>query len=188
MNNDAVLVMTARGFDRILKEGGSQAWVLNPNNAKKHEYLVTVQNRHNGMWGGASEPHGTAFLVGRISDVVPSTDEDSDGNRYLIKISEYARVSVPHKWRGSNPVRYISLQEELGIDPETLEFHEMPRLGASFDKVDEDNDIPDEAPSADNSNPHHPAPIALLTIPQAKAGLAAALGISPDQVEITIKA
>jgi hypothetical protein len=188
MKNNAVLVMTARGFDRILKEGGSQAWVLNPDNAIQHEYLVTVQNRNNGAWGGASEPHGMAFLVGRISDVVPTTDENSDGNRYLIKISEYARIAVQHKWRGSNPVRYINLQEELGIDPDKLEFHPMPDDGALIDHGEDATSIPGEIPSPSQSQ----SPIAnnakLLTIPQAKAGLAAALGISPDQVEITIKA
>jgi hypothetical protein len=188
MKKNAVLVMTARGFDRILTEGGSQAWVLNPGNAKKHEYLVTVQNRHNGAWGGASEPHGTAFLVGRISDVVPTTDKASDGNRYLIKISEYARVNVHHKWRGSNPVRYINLQEELDIDPEALDFHQMPGGSAPEDAEEEVSRLASTISSPEGTHPMTSEGPRLLTIPQAKAGLAAALGISPDKVEITIKA
>lgn len=188
MKKNSVLVMTARGFDRILEEGGSQAWVLNPDNAKKHEYMVTVQNRHNGAWGGASEPHGTAFLVGRISDVVPTTDKDSEGNRYLIKISEYARVNVPHKWRGSNPVRYINLQEELGIEPATLQFHRMPEESTPEHSADDVISVATSISSSERTRSDAAEGPGMMTIPQAKAGLAAALGISPDQVEITIKA
>lgn len=180
--------MTARGFDRILKEGGSQAWVLNPDNARKHDYLVTVQNRKNGAWGGASAPHGMAFLVGKISDVVPSTDEGADGSRYLIRISEYAQIEVQQKWRGSNPVRYINLEEELGIDPDTLEFHPLPDSGTSLEHDDETTIRLDDATSPEKNQPPAVNHVGLLTIPQAKAGLAAALGIRPDQVEITIKA
>jgi hypothetical protein len=179
MKKNAVMVMTARGPDRILREGGSQAWVLNPENARKYKYLVTVQNRHNGAWGGASEPHGTAFLIGRISDVVPSTDKDSDGRRYLVRISEYAEIKIPHKWRGSNPVRYISL-DELGIDPAEIQFRPMPVETSQQEQVVEE---PKPMPEVGEA-----LKVQLLTIPQAKTGLAAAMGISPDQIEIIIKA
>lgn len=171
----AVMTMTARGLDRILKEGGSQAWVLNPINAKKHEFLITVQNQHNGKWGGASEPHGTAFLIGRISDVVPTTEKGSAG-RYLILISEYARIHVPQIWKGQNPVRYVTL-DELGIDPDTLEFLPMPTAT-----------VEDEAFGLEQDPASAPAKELFLTIPQAKEGLAATLGVSIDKIEITIKA
>ena len=178
-NKSAVLVMTARGPERILREGGSQAWVLNPKNAKKHDYLITVQNRHNGQWGGATEPHGTAFLVGKISDVVPCKEPKSQG-RYLIQISEYARISVPHKWRGSNPVRYVDMLEEFGIDPDTLEFQPMPTAEAGHPEPTEEGQPEDEVQPEDG--------VLHLTIPQAKAGLAATLGVSVDKIEIFIKA
>ena len=175
-----VVVMTARGPERILREGGSQAWVLNPSNAKKHEFLVTVQNRHNGAWGGASEPHGTAFLIGRIADVVPSAEEGSEG-RYLIRISEYARVSVQCGWKGRNPVRYTTL-DELGIDLEGIEFLPMPTVETMEEEIgDEREPVPSAAP--DLPTKHN-----FLTIPEAKEGLAATLGVSIDKIEITIKA
>lgn len=177
----AVLVMTARGPDRILREGGSQAWVLNPDNARKHNYLVTVQNQHNGKWGGASEPHGTAFLIGRISDVVPSAEEGAK-DRYLIKISEYARIAVTHKWKGRNPVRYITL-DELGIDPDDYEFHPMPAVA----DADDDEHGDEQAPAFDVAT-DLPVKRSFLTIPEAKEGLAATLGVSIDKIEITIKA
>lgn len=181
-NNSAVMVMTARGPDRILQEGGSQAWVLNPKNALKHKYVVTVQNRHNGPWGGATEPHGMAFLIGKISDVVvsPEPRRAQDPNeRYLIKISEYARIAVPVTWRGSNPVRYLDIQQDLGIDPDSLDFKPMPSPTAAYEEQSE------HAPQEDYVKPIEDLP---LTISQAKAGLAATFGVREDQIEIIIKA
>jgi hypothetical protein len=177
---DAVLVMTARGPDRILQESGSQAWVLNPKNAGKHKYLVTIQNRHNGAWGGATEPHGNAFLVGKISEVVlsPEPRRETDPLRYLIKISEYARINVPSKWRGSNPVRYVNIQEEFGIDPESLEFKPMPT------PVDVPQDKPEDAAHEDYVEADDEL---VLTIAQAKIGLAANYGVREDQIKIIIE-
>lgn len=177
-SDTGVVVMTARGPDRIIQEGGSQAWVLNPKNALKHRYLVTVQNRHNGQWGGATEPHGTAFLIGKISDVVPSPEPKSKG-RYLVKISEYARIAVPCKWRGSNPVRYLNIKDEFGIDPDSLEFLPVPT--PNYENIGNVDDAQHED-SVDSSE------VLLLTIAQAKAGLAANLGVELDQIEIIIKA
>jgi len=176
----AVMVMTARGPERIVREGGSQAWVLNPANARKHEFLVTVQNQHNGKWGGATEPHGTAFLIGRISEVVPTTEEGSQG-RYSIRISEYAKISIPYGWKGRNPVRYTTL-DELDIDPEQLQFQPMPTVVAEPEVVME------EYPVESTNAPDAHAKQRFLTIPEAKAGLAATLGVSIDKIEITIKA
>jgi hypothetical protein len=177
-SDTAVVVMTARGLDRIIQEGGSQAWVLNPRNAAKNRYLITVQNRHNGQWGGATEPHGTAFLIGKISEVVPSPEPKSKG-RFLVKISEYARISVHCKWRGSNPVRYLDVHKEFGIDPETLDFLPVPPASGVYLGTVEDAPLEDDVESSE---------VLMLTIAQAKAGLAANLGVSEDQIEIIIKA
>ncbi|WP_429205683.1 hypothetical protein [Massilia sp. UYP11] len=177
-NITAVVVMTARGPDRILQEGGSQAWVLNPKNAVKHDYLITVQNRHNGQWGGATEPHGTAFLIGKISAVVPSPEPKSKG-RYLVRISEYARISVPSKWRGSNPVRYLDIQKEFGIDPDTLDFVPVPAPDVEHSEAAEDTQLDGD---------FEPSEGLVLTIAQAKTGLAAKFGVSENQIEIIIKA
>lgn len=179
-----VVVMTARGPERILREGGSQAWVLNPSNAKKHEFLVTVQNRHNGAWGGASEPHGTAFLIGRISDVVPSTEEGSEG-RYLIRISEYARINVTCGWKGRNPVRYTTL-DELAIELDGIKFLPMPSVKTMEEEMGEE--ISAECEPVPSAAPDLPTKRTFLTIPEAKEGLAATLGVTIDKIEITIKA
>ncbi len=168
-----LVVLTARGADRILSEGGSQAWRLRPENVKRVGFCVCVQNRHNGIWGGADQPHHSAFMVGRISNVVPSPE--GDPRRYIVEFSEYARIDSPNAWPGlRNPVRYASL-EEFGItDPEALTWHPMPVVGAA--KV---------APGASHDEDGDgPGP---LTIAEAKAGLALGLGVPETSIEITVR-
>jgi hypothetical protein len=167
-----LVVLTARGVDRLLSEGGTQAWRLKPDNVKRLDFCVCVQNRQNGLWGGADQPHHTAFMVGRISDVVPSPEGEG---RYLVEFSEYARIEFQNAWPGlRNPVRYASL-EDFGItDPEALSWHPMPvgvapKAGASV-SPDEDRDGPGP-----------------LTIAEAKAGLALGLGVPETSIEITVR-
>jgi len=52
----------------------------------------------------ATEPQGSAFLIGKISEIRRPADPD-DSDRWLIAISEYA-ISVPEAWKHwCNPVR-----------------------------------------------------------------------------------
>lgn len=167
---NALMVMTARGPERILAEGGSQAWVLNPGNASKMTYVVCVQNRHVGTWGGATEPHGKVFLVGRIESVKAVEVDEIGNSRYMLKISHYCRIDGPIiEWIGRNPIRYVNLTEELKIDPESLDFHLLQL---------KEQDQPDANVTSE---------IRELTVAEAKAGLAAKFGVSPEAIEITIR-
>ena len=106
---DTIVVFTARSPKRILEEGGSQAWVLNPARAKLAKWLVVTQNRHNPdhEFSDATEPHGSAFMVARISGIRQSDDEPK--TRWLIEIDEYAEIALPDAWRHwRNPVRYTT--------------------------------------------------------------------------------
>mgnify|MGYP000359009396 CR=1 FL=1 len=169
---DALVVFTARSPARIIAEGGSQAWVLNPAHAKMARWLVCTQNRHNPdhEFSDATEPHGSAFLIGKISGVRKSTEEGAE-SRWMVEINEYALVNIPDVWKQwRNPVRYTSL-DDLKIDPSTFNFQPMhanePRAKAVG------------APSA----PTYTG----MTIAEAKKALAATFGVSPDAVEITIR-
>lgn len=171
--DDTIVVFTARSPDRIIREGGSQAWVLNAARAKQCSWLVCTQNRHNPdhEFSDATEPHGTAYLVGKISGV-RKAPEEAGSDRWQITISEYARINVPDAWdHGRNPVRYTTL-DELGIDPVTLKFESM--AGAI-----EPRRMLEPPAAAD--------PSALLTIPEAKKRLAVTFGVRPEAIEITIR-
>jgi hypothetical protein len=170
---NAVVVFTARSPERLVREGGSQAWVLNPARAKLCTWLVCTQNRHNPdhEFSDATEPHGAGFLMGRISNVRRS-EEDPENHRWLIEISEFARINHPNLWdHRRNPVRYTSL-EKLGISLEGVEFQPV----RSNDRA------------STESNKHSTSSrTTMLTIADAKQALAATFGVKPEAVEITIR-
>lgn len=118
MPHTAVVTFTARPLPWILQDGGSRDWRLDADRARKMEYLVCTQNCHNPDFGAPDAPHRSAFLIGRISDVVPSPFEPG---RWLIKISEYTIPTppIPNIWGKSGHLRYpiwYTTLEELGID------------------------------------------------------------------------
>lgn len=174
--HDTLVVFTARSPDRIVREGGSQGWVLNAVRAKQCTWLVCTQNRHNAdhEFSDATEPHGSAFLLGKVSGIRRSAEEDKDGKeRWLVTISEFARIDVPDAWdHGRNPVRYTSLKQ-LGIDPAKAKFQPVPQRSPAS---------PQAVPSTGSAIPPR-----ALTIAEARIGLAATFGVKPDAVEITIR-
>lgn len=170
--HSAVCVLTARGLDRMLKEGGSQAWKLAGKRASTYMYCVCVQNRREpNDWGNATAPDREAFMVGKISRVllVPPPPEDPEEKRYMLQFSEYAEVSLPDAWNGQrNPVQYTTL-EEMGIDIRKLKFKPMPEVAEQI--------VPIAQPSANG-----------LSIEEAKKGLAQRFGVKLEQIQITINA
>lgn len=172
---DTIVVFTARSPERIVREGGSQAWALNVTRARDCSWVVCTQNRHHPdhAFSDATEPHGSAFLLGKISSIRRAEGENEE-ERWMIAISEFARLQIPNLWDGSrNPVRYRSLTD-LPIDSKKLKFQPMPAVAA---------------PSIAAMKPEQlvPASNGGLTIPEAKKALAATFGVKPDAVEITIR-
>jgi hypothetical protein len=118
-----------------------------------------------------TEEHRAAFLVGKISDVVRDLPKERDEVRYLIKISDFALTHVPDAWgKWRNPVHYVTL-EQLNIDPDCLTFQPMPYRSPEAGEP--------EAEADDRVKP--------MTIVEAKQGLAASFGVSPEAVEIVIR-
>ena len=168
---NTIVVFTARSPERIEREEGSQAWVLNPARAKLCKWLVCTQNRHNPdhEFSDATEAHGCGFLLGKISGVMES-EEGGSQKRWRIKISELARIDKPDLWdHRRNPVRYTSL-EELGISLDRLEWKA----------------VSPGSQTARQSEPCQTAPTT-LTIAEARKALAATFGVKPEAVEITIR-
>ena len=130
MQHTAVVTFTARPIEWILQDGGSRDWRLNAERARQCEYLVCTQNRHNAGFITPTAPHGAAFLIGRISDVVVSPDRH---DRWLIKISEYVECNMPNTWGKHGPLRYpvfYTTLEQLGIDLDKLPpFAPLPSPG-----------------------------------------------------------
>jgi hypothetical protein len=173
---DTVFVFTGRSVEQMLIEGGSQSWSLDAGRARRCSYLVCSQNRHSGTIRTGVAPHGSAFLVAKILDVVDSAET---AGRYNILFTEFARISIPSLWGGwRNPVKYTSL-EELGLDASALEFERTPDglLAATSARV--------QSAGASFFMPAaEPVP---LSLDAAKRGLAASFGVSVDAIEITIR-
>ena len=174
---DTIAVLTARSLERIVREGGSQSWVLNPVRSKQCTWLLCTQNQHHQdheFSAGATAPHGTGFLLGRISEIRKSSEGEK--GRWMIAISEYAQIAIPDAWdHRRNPVRYTTLAQ-FGINPDELEFQPMP---------ERDDPVPAVTRPAPPLTPVIPGGV--LTIAEAKKQLAAAFGIKPDAIEITIR-
>jgi len=121
----------------------------------RREFLVCIRNARDVDFHD-HEPHGTAFLVGRISGLTPHGVDKKGMQRWVIKISEHAEVNHPEAWgEWRNPVKYTTL-EELGIDPKKLNFEPMPTPTKVLTPLLQ----PDRSKSG------------ALTIAEAKAGLA----------------
>lgn len=133
-----IMTFTYRALDRILSEGGSGAWTCKQSTAAECKYLIVTRNSHGvparhghpGYPAEGNEPHGTAFLIGRVSKVIPDPDVDPDPKatpRYRICIDRWAPLNLPKVWKGDRlPFRYTTL-EECGItDVDALDWQDMP--------------------------------------------------------------
>jgi hypothetical protein len=164
----AIVVFTADTRDSILLQGGSGDWVVSAKKADSCKYIVCCRKPN---WNNRKEgiPPRAAFLIGRVAGLLerPGSENDRDQMRYLIQMAEYAVIERPSVWKDNvrNPVAYSTL-DELQIDLRGLKFIPMP---ASAGKTN-------DGPGANH-----------MTIADAKKGLATTFGVSPDDIEITIR-
>jgi hypothetical protein len=173
MNNDTIVVLTARSVERMVSEGGSQAWRLVPAHARQMDYIICTRNVR-AAWGDGHEAHRSGFLVAKVRDVLQSPEEP---HRWMIRFAEYARIDVPELWRKGdrNPIRYARIAD-LGIDPKKLKWNQMP-----------DSEVSDVV-AHEMAYAAHPPQTRPLTISEAKHGLSLAFNVPIEAVEITIRA
>jgi hypothetical protein len=175
-----IAVFTSRSPHKMMEEGGSQSWVLDPVRVRLIPFLVCVQNKNDPRrkFSDDSEAHGSVFMVARISDVVPAPE---DPKRWQICFDRYWTIQNPtNVWKGQrNPVKYTTL-EAMGIDLRSLgEFHSvddhLKMVGLSAN-------IKTQQPSLSANESAPP-----ISIANAKLGLAAFYGVPPDAIEILIR-
>ncbi len=172
MPSKILVVLTGKSRERLMKEGGTSEWVLNPGVVRGFEYVICVRHGHPPYDPGPGvrpEPHGAAFLVAKISDL-ELTGHDKGRDRYMVKFAATANVLVPGFWDGSrNPVRYMDagVAKARGIDVSALDYE------------------PFEAKTSAPS-PHSGTPTP-LSIHSAKQGLAKTFDVPIESIEIIIK-
>ena len=80
MANNVAVVFTFKSIERLLREGGTSSWRLRRSNARACEFAVCTRNARDSRTEGP-EPHQSAFMVGKVKDVVPSFDASYDVRR-----------------------------------------------------------------------------------------------------------
>jgi hypothetical protein len=165
----AMVVFTSETVETVLNQGGTGGWVLSPKKTGTCKYVVCCRRT---AWNNRKEgfAHRSAFLIGLIAGLQKTPDSENGRGqpRFLIEISEYTTFERANVWEKEirNPVSYKTLKE-LGIDLRGLKFKPMP-VPAPFTKSGGAGGAP-------------------MTIADAKKALAATFGVSPEDIEITIR-
>jgi hypothetical protein len=169
MESNIMMVFTRESMEEILRQGGSKSWKLNKNRAQMYSYLICTRNNPGRKEG--VEPHGQAFLIAKIKNLVPSPDPKYPG-RQMITFDQYAEIKMDNVWEGNqNPVLY---DVRLNLDVSELEFSE------NIVEIPEYNP-PQSYESFDRNTSQG------LSIDEAKQGLAKTFSVDTDAIEITIR-
>ena len=203
VERDVFAVYTADGLHDFERYGGTAKWAANFRNIKKCQYVVCVK-KNGAMQGGFGNPDvapRTAFLIGRITDVIEVQVGDSlfymgddfeTPGRYLVKFDSYADISIPDFWtKSQNPIAYrtkAELADMLSVeDIDRLDF--KPLRNATVEEIEAYiNRRLQTAPARGGRNRGTPTTSQGLTILQAKQGLARQFGIAEEKIDITIRA
>ena len=74
--SESILVFTHRNVEFLTKLNASTSWQLNQNRAMLCDYVICVRNTNSPL-AEKDFTHGSAFLVGKISNVVQSLNLQS---------------------------------------------------------------------------------------------------------------
>ncbi len=159
------MVFTSKSLETMIMEGGTGNWAGKEERLKHTKWVVATRNLKS-AWTQGEEPHGSAFLVGRITGVKAAPPSEAD--RFVIQFDRYANLSIPNAWTNNrNPITYTSLSS-LGIDAEKLEWKDFSATKVQTLRTESAV----EAPAS--------------VIDQARAMIAQALSIRPEAIKITV--
>ena len=133
---ESIHVFTHRSVEFLIKLGGSTSWVLDPIRAQNCEYIVCSRNNNSGLAESDGIDHKSAFLIGRVSNVVPSLNIPRDDNRFMIEFSEYALITIDNFWQGRrNPIVYLdtwNLITDDILDFSSLKWQKVPERDIEY--------------------------------------------------------
>ena len=176
---EVLSVLTFKGCDHIIGDGGTQSWVLSRPRALACDYVVCARHQQGPHKPEGSEPHKHAFLIGKVSDVVPSEDGP---DRWRVEFQEYALLDGPKlPLKSASPTQYFASLKQLGIDVEMLEWHQrdesLPPTATADTKPAQELDTP-----AATTSPKALADV----VAEARNMIATAFGVAADAIQIGI--
>jgi hypothetical protein len=184
-SDHVAVVFTFKSIERICSDGGTQSWRMHQSHFGTFNYVICVRNRRRENVEG-QEGHGSAFLIGKVRDIVPSTEHNDPGKpRFLIRMTQAAIIhDKPGFWQwGRWPTHYDSI-ESLGIDPADYDFKALPDLLAEIRQTSDSlitpavGTMPFRAPGRRSWKE---------SIDQAKSSLADELGVDVEAIEIAVR-
>lgn len=184
----AAVVFTFKSVERIIGvDGGTQSWRLHRSHIGTFDFVICTRNQSPDAEG--PEQHRSAFLIGKVRDIVPSTEQEPGHpyQRYLIRMSEAALITdKPEFWQFGRWPLHIDTLEALGIDPERYDFKSLRDLMQEIRQTAASLGVP---PLALPPPPRRPAPLSgwRERVDRAKADLAAEFGLDPGAIEITVR-
>lgn len=129
---EVLTVLTFKSAHHIVGDGGTQSWVISPRRARRCTYVVCVRHQHGPYKAEGSEPHKHAFLIGKVSNVVPSNETN---DRFRVEFSEYALLDGPAiPLNSASPTQYFPSLASIGIDEAVLHWKpigDLPGDGTS---------------------------------------------------------
>lgn len=180
---EILTVLTFKSARHIVGDGGTQSWVISRRRARRCDYVVCVRHQQGPYKAEGAEPHKHAFLVGKVSDVVPSSET---ADRFRVEISEYAIVDGPQvPLNSASPTQYFPSLSSIGIDAAALDWKpisDLPGEGVSPTAlgVPPIKDVRDDA-----GDDHGIAPMSVIM--QAKKLVAEGLNVPLSAVEVTVR-
>jgi hypothetical protein len=184
-SEQAAVVFTFKSIEHICAVGGTQSWRMHQSHFGTFDYVICARNRRREDVEGPEE-HGSAFLIGKVRDIVPSTEhDDPEKPRFLIRMTEAAIIrDKPGFWQwGRWPTHYDSL-DALGIDPSDYDFKPLPELLAEIRRTDGGFGEP-SAPALPSRAPGRRT--WKESIEHAKMSLATELGVDVEAIEIAVR-
>ncbi len=117
---EVLTVLTFKSASHIVGDGGTQSWVISKRRASRCAYVVCVRHQQGPYKAEGDEPHKHAFLVGKVSRVVPSSETN---DRFRVEFSEYAIVDGPQiPLNSASPTQYFPSLSSTGIDECALDW------------------------------------------------------------------
>jgi hypothetical protein len=177
---EVLTVLTYKGADHIVSDGGTESWVLNRGRVLACDHVVCARHRHGPWKPEGPEAHKYAFLVGKIARVEPSSET---GGRWRVEFDEYALVDGPKlPLRSASPTQYFKSLAALGIDEGALTWRPVSSKAASARAISR-TIFHEDAAEMPASFGEKPVDILM----SAKAMVAARMGVAPEAVEISVR-